>query len=116
MINYLRLDAEFGGSGLQDTEGIDVDIMILPLSDATIHKLKAWLDKYWNALTGKLSLLEDYIVLDNEGLALKKDIQNDLQSHGFDYFILYWSEGRGCFLNDEGNRIRDVRGLMGKDH
>ena len=32
MIKYLRLDAEYGGSGLQDT---------LPLSDATVYKLKA---------------------------------------------------------------------------
>ena len=41
MIKYLRLDAEYGGSGLQDTEGLDVDIMTHPLSDATVYKLKA---------------------------------------------------------------------------
>jgi hypothetical protein len=112
MIKYLRLDAEYGGSGLQDTEGLDVDIMTLPLSDATVYKLKAWLNQYWYALTNTKSLLNDYISLDKEGLALKQDIHKDLQAHDLDYLVLYWSEGRGCFLNDNGERIRDTNGLL----
>ena len=112
MIKYLRLDAEYGGSGLQDTEGLDVDIMTLPLSDATVYKLKAWLNQYWYALTNTKSLLNDYISLDKEGLALKQDIHKDLQAHDLDYLVLYWSEGRGCCLNDKGERIRDTNGLL----
>ena len=106
MSRYIYLDAEIGGTGLYDLDGTEIDPQSLPLSSETRSLLSTWLENYWeNHLDSSSSTIIKQ--LDKTGLALKRVIQGEIQSKDVDCLILYWSEGQGVFLNDNGIPIFD---------
>lgn len=86
-MRYLIVDGMLSGTGIRNAvEGGYVDLHELGLSSELIKDFSLWLSRYEDVHYAQFEDKQEIAVLDSQGIALCKRLQNELPDSKIEYF------------------------------